>query len=147
MSALLSSTNIIRFLNFCNFFLAVVLQYFCSYFYNFASVIHFLFFLRNYRYTTEFISFKGYNCCKWQSDSLMIIYMNTKYLYQHFFNLFHPFGWVMLKNTKYLALVSDVNIRADFVGKFSAYYGCRPRGRFSNLRFGATLTFKLTGGF
>ena len=42
---------------------------------------------------------------------------------------------------------SDVNIRADFVGRFSACYQVRPRGRFSNLRFGATLTFKLTAGF
>ena len=42
---------------------------------------------------------------------------------------------------------SDVNIRADFVGKFSACYGGRPRGRFSNLRFGVTLTFKLIAGF
>ena len=36
---------------------------------------------------------------------------------------------------------SDVNIRADFVGSFSACYQVRPCGRFSNLRFGATLTF------
>ena len=42
---------------------------------------------------------------------------------------------------------SDVNIRADFVGSFSACYQVRPRGRYSNLRFGATLTFKLTAGF
>ena len=42
---------------------------------------------------------------------------------------------------------SDVNIRANFVGSFSACHQVRPRGRFSNLRFGATLTFKLTAGF
>ena len=42
---------------------------------------------------------------------------------------------------------SDINIRADFVGKFSACYGGRPRGRFSNLRFGVTLTFKLIAIF
>ena len=42
---------------------------------------------------------------------------------------------------------SDVNIRPDFVGKFSAVYGGRPRGRFSNLRFRATVTFKLIAGF
>ena len=42
---------------------------------------------------------------------------------------------------------SDVNIRADFVGSFSACYQVGPRGRFSNLRFGATLTFRLTAGF
>ena len=40
--------------------------------------------------------------------------------------------------------ISDVNIRADFVGSFSACYQVGPRGRFSNLRFGATLTFRLT---
>ena len=42
---------------------------------------------------------------------------------------------------------SNVNIRVDFVGSFSACYQVRPSGRFSNLRFGATLTFKLTAGF
>ena len=46
-----------------------------------------------------------------------------------------------------LTKTSDVNIRADFVGSFSACYQVGPRGRFSNLRFGATLTFRLTAGF
>ena len=40
---------------------------------------------------------------------------------------------------------SNVNIHADTVGRFSACYGGRPSGRFSNLRFG--VTFKLIGGF
>ena len=44
-------------------------------------------------------------------------------------------------------VASDVNIRADFVGRFSACYGGTPRERFSDLRFGATLTFKLIAGF
>ena len=44
-------------------------------------------------------------------------------------------------------LITDANIRADFVGKFSACYGGRPHGRFSNFRFGATLKFKLIAGF
>ena len=42
---------------------------------------------------------------------------------------------------------SDLNIRANFVGTFLACYGGRPRGKFSNLRFGVTLTFKLIAGF
>ena len=42
---------------------------------------------------------------------------------------------------------SDVKICADFVGKFSACYGGRPHGRFSNSCFGVTLTFKLIAGF
>ena len=45
------------------------------------------------------------------------------------------------------AINSDVNISADFVGRFSACYGGRPRERFSGLRFGVTLTFKLIPGF
>ena len=44
-------------------------------------------------------------------------------------------------------VASDVNIRADFVGRFSACYDGRPRERFSDLRFGATLTFKLIARF
>ena len=44
-------------------------------------------------------------------------------------------------------IISDVNIRADFVGWFSACYSGRPRGWFSDLRFGVTLTFKLIAGF
>ena len=44
-------------------------------------------------------------------------------------------------------VASDVNIRADFVGRFSACYDGRSRERFSDLRFGATLTFKLIARF
>ena len=36
---------------------------------------------------------------------------------------------------------------SDFVGRFSACYDGRPRGRFLDLRFGVTLTFKLIAGF
>ena len=36
---------------------------------------------------------------------------------------------------------------ADFVGIFSAFFGGRPPLRFLDLRFGATLTFKLIAGF
>ena len=41
--------------------------------------------------------------------------------------------------SKYVRVLisSDVNIRADFGGKCSAFYGGRPHGRFSNLRFEA----------
>ena len=45
------------------------------------------------------------------------------------------------------AINSDVNIRANFVGRFSACYSGRPHGRFSDLRFSLTLTFKLIAGF
>ena len=41
----------------------------------------------------------------------------------------------------------DVNIRADFVGRFSACYGGMPRERFSDLRFGVILKFKLSAWF
>ena len=44
-------------------------------------------------------------------------------------------------------LGSNVNISGDFAGRFSACFGGRPHGRFSNLRFGVTLTFKLIAGF
>ena len=43
-------------------------------------------------------------------------------------------------------MISDVNIRADFVSRFSACYGSRPHGRFSNSTFWATFTFKLIAG-
>ena len=39
------------------------------------------------------------------------------------------------------------NIRADSGGKFSACYGGRPLGRFLNLHFEVTFTFKLIAGF
>ena len=43
--------------------------------------------------------------------------------------------------SKYVRLLisSDVNIRADFGSKCSAFYGGRPHGRFSNLRFEAIM--------
>ena len=46
-----------------------------------------------------------------------------------------------------LSFSSDVNIRADFVSRFSACHGGRLHERFSDLCFGVTLTFKLIAGF
>ena len=68
-------------------------------------------------------------------------------------NLFSQQNWTRLTVPcrflrDYIFKVSDVNIRADFVCKFHhVYSGRSPRGRFSNLRFGLTLTFKLIVGF
>ena len=65
------STNIIRFLNFCNFFLSIVLQYFC-YLYNFASVIQTFFLRITHLNTFLWNIFKEYNYRKWHSDPLTI---------------------------------------------------------------------------
>ena len=43
--------------------------------------------------------------------------------------------------------ISDVNIHTDFVGRFSACYGGRLRGRFSDLHFEVALTLKLIARF
>ena len=49
--------------------------------------------------------------------------------------------------SQYLYADSDVNICTDFVGRFSACYGGRPRELFLNLCFGVTFTFKLIAVF
>ena len=52
-----------------------------------------------------------------------------------------------LDQTSLLCVAMSTSMPIYFVGRFSACYGSRPCGKFSDLHFGETMTFKLIAGF
>ena len=50
--------------------------------------------------------------------------------HKKFYSRYQDWEYGVLQGS--LVMNTDVNIRANFLGRFPAYYGGRPRGRFSN---------------